>query len=110
MDDPQAHEGREGTRNSLDTTQNCDHDEMICVRCFSKIHKLEDKITASSIRIGNLEDAKNGNIDSAVMVKDRIYRGRNDVATELDGWFTNLDKQIDAGLFLVLMRKKLYKV
>ena len=95
----QDREGKGLTHNSYDTNQNCDHDEVMCARCFSELHKLEEKITASSIRIGNLEDSKNGNIDSAVMVKDRIYRGRSDIAAELDGWFTNLDKQIDAGLF-----------
>ena len=60
---------------------------------------MEETVTASRIRIGNLEDAKNGSIDSAVMVKDRIYRGRQDIQAELDGWFSGVGKQIDAGLF-----------
>ena len=78
---------------------NCDDDEALCNRCFGEIRKLEETLAAAKVRIGNLEDAKNGSIDSAVMVKDRIYRGRQDIQAELDGWFTSRDKQVDAGLF-----------
>ena len=75
------------------------YDESSYAQCAADIHKLDDKIIAASVRIGNLEDAKNGNIDAAVMVKDRIYRGRQDIMSELDGWFKNQGKEIDAGLF-----------
>jgi hypothetical protein len=60
---------------------------------------LEDKIVATSVRVGNLENAKSGNIDAAVLVKDKIYRGRNDIMAELNGWFSDHGKKIDAGLF-----------
>jgi hypothetical protein len=92
-------EDEDAPRRTHNSTHGCDVDDTLCSKCFKEIRQLEEKVTASSIRIGNLEDAKNGNIDSAVMVKDRIYRGRNDIAAELDGWFTNLNKHIDAGLF-----------
>ena len=77
----------------------CDHDENTCIKCFTAINKLDDKLTSASVRISNLEDAKSGNIDAAVLVKDRIYRGRQDITAELNGWFSDHGKKIDAGLF-----------
>ena len=31
-----------------------------------------------------MENTKNGNIESAIMAKDRVYRGRVDIRAELD--------------------------
>jgi hypothetical protein len=78
----------------------CDQDDMLCARCMVKINELDVKLTSTNVRVSNLEDSKNGSIDSAVMVKDRIYRGRADVAAELDRWFPEASgKKIDAGSF-----------
>jgi hypothetical protein len=82
------------------TSPGCDHDDMLCARCMVKINDLDVRLTSTNVRVSNLEDSKNGNIDSAVMVKDRIYRGRADVAAELDRWFPEANgKKIDAGSF-----------
>ena len=79
---------------------NCDENELLCGRCMVKFHELDAKMIAASVRLSNLEDAKNGNIDSAIMVKNHIYRGRADVSPELDKWFpSSMGKRIDAGLF-----------
>ena len=78
----------------------CDSDDLLCGRCMVKFHELNSKITTTNIRISNLEDAKNGNIESAIMVKGRVYRGRADIRAELDKWFPEeAGKRIDAGLF-----------
>jgi hypothetical protein len=79
---------------------NCDADELLCGRCMVKFHELNSKLTATNVRVSNLEDAKNGNVDSAIMVKGRVYRGRSDIQAEMDKWFPEESGQrIDAGLF-----------
>ena len=79
---------------------NCNNDELLCSRCMIRFHDLENKLGATNVRVSNLEDTKSGNIDSAIMVKDRIYRGRGDITAELDRWFPKAQsKRIDAGLF-----------
>ena len=78
----------------------CDYDDLLCGRCMVKIQELDNRITATNVRVSNLEDSKSGNIDSAIMVKNQVYRGRADVAAELDRWFPSAEgKRIDAGLF-----------
>jgi hypothetical protein len=78
----------------------CDSDELRCGQCMVKFHELNSKITALNIRVSNLEDMKNGNIESALLVKGRVYRGRSDIRAELDKWFPEESgKRIDAGLF-----------
>jgi hypothetical protein len=62
----------------------CDADELLCGRCMVKFHELDSKITATNVRVSNLEDSKNGNVDSAIMVKGRVYRGRSDIRAEMD--------------------------
>ena len=79
---------------------NCNENDLLCGRCMVRFHDLENKLGATNVRVGNLEDAKSGNIDSAIMIKDRIYRGRGDINAELDHWFPVAQgKRIDAGLF-----------
>ena len=81
-------------------SMNCNENDLLCGRCMVRFHDLESKLGATNVRVGNLEDAKSGNIDSAIMVKDRIYRGRGDITAELDHWFpVSQSKRIDAGLF-----------
>ena len=78
----------------------CDVDPLLCGRCMVRFHDIESRLTSTNVRVGNLEDSKNGNIESAIMMKDRVYRGRADVRAELDRWFPESDgKRIDAGLF-----------
>jgi hypothetical protein len=83
-----------------DNGNNCNSDDLLCGRCMVKFHELDSKMTATNVRVSNLEDAKNGTIDSALMVKGRVYRGRSDIRAELDKWFPEAaGKRIDAGLF-----------
>ena len=78
----------------------CDDDDLMCGRCMTKFHIVDSQITATNVRLSNLEDSKNGNIESAVMIKDRIYRGRADIIAQLDEWFPEaIGRKIDAGLF-----------
>jgi hypothetical protein len=78
----------------------CDRDELLCGRCMVRFQELDDKITSTTIRLGNLEDAKNGNIESAILIKNKIYRGRADIMAQLDDWFpVESEQKIDAGLF-----------
>ena len=97
---PSKSGGRDRENGNLHRGTDCDADATMCGRCMAKFHEVDNQIIATNIRVSNLEDSKNGNIDSAVMVKDRIYRGRGDVAAELDRWFPSAaGRKIDAGLF-----------
>jgi hypothetical protein len=79
----------------------CNQDDMLCMRCMVKINDLDVSLTSTNVRVSNLEDSKNGNIDLAVMVKGRIYhQDRADVAAELHQWFPESNgKKTDAGSF-----------
>ena len=90
---------QDGNGDPTDHTD-CDRDAALCSRCMAKFDEVEAQLTAANIRLSNMEDSKNGNVDSAIMVKNKIYRGRADVAAELDIWFPiNAGRKIDAGLF-----------
>ena len=79
---------------------NCDVNEVLCRRCNRKFGEVENMIMATNTRLANLEDSKNGNVESAIMIRNKIYRGRADIAAELDMWFLpNTGIKIDAGLF-----------
>ena len=54
---------------------NPDNDELLCSRCMVRVHDLETKLGATNVCVSNLKDTKSSNIDSAIMVEDRIYRG-----------------------------------
>jgi hypothetical protein len=65
-----------------------------------RFNKIDDRLTSANIRLGNLEDAKNESIESAILLKNKIDRGQADVVAQLDEWFPEaLGKKIDAGLF-----------
>jgi hypothetical protein len=79
---------------------NCDKDELLCARCMVKFNELESKLINTNIRVSNLEDSKSGNVETAIMVKNKVYRGRGDIAAELATWFpAGTKNKIDAGLF-----------
>ena len=79
---------------------NCDSNEVVCRRCNVKFAELENMFAATNTRVANLEDSKNGSVEAAIMIKNKIYRGRADIAAELDMWFPlNTGMKIDAGLF-----------
>ena len=78
----------------------CNENDLLCGRCMVCFYALENKLGATNVRIRNLEDAKSGDIDSTIMIKDRIYRGCGDITVELDHWFPVAQSQwIDTGLF-----------
>ena len=80
--------------------EGCDDNDILCGRCMVKFHEMDSKLTATNIIVSNIEDSKSGNVDAALMVKNKVYRGRSDVAAELDTWFPpSAGKRIDAGLF-----------
>lgn len=49
----------------------CNYDDILCGRCMVKIQSLDNRLTSTNVRLSNLEDAKSGNIDSALMVKNQ---------------------------------------
>ena len=94
-EEPDSDESNDGTGNP-----DCDKDAVLCGHCMSRFDEVDNQLMATNIRLSNLEDSKNGNVDSAIMVKNKIYRGRADVAAELDMWFPSIaGRKIDAGLF-----------
>jgi hypothetical protein len=79
---------------------NCDNNDLLCGRCMVKFNDLEAQLIDTNVRVGNLEDAKSGNVESAILIKNKVYRGRADIAAELAGWFPEASgKKVDAGLF-----------
>jgi hypothetical protein len=79
---------------------NCDDNDLLCNHCMIKSHDLDSRLVSTNVRLSNLEDAKNGNVDSVILLKNCIYQGRSDIAAKLNKWFPEeSNKKIDAGLF-----------
>ena len=53
----------------------CDVDDLMCGRCMIKFQELDSRITATNIRVSNIEDSKAGNINSVIMVKIQFIVG-----------------------------------
>ena len=72
----------------------------VCVFCTQKFIELEAKLTAVEIRLANLESAKSGNVESAILVRHKIFRGRPDIIGWLDQAFPHDGKGgIEAACF-----------
>jgi hypothetical protein len=51
------------------------------------LDKIKSKLTNTNICVSNLEDSKSGNVETTIMVKNKVYRGGGDIAAELATWF-----------------------
>ena len=65
----------------------CDHNEVLCSKCMTRMDAIDDAIINCMTRVSNLEEIKNKNIESAILIKDQIFRGRNDITAWLDKQF-----------------------
>ena len=65
----------------------CDADVAKCSLCMNRMDGLETRLVNSLLRLSNLEDAKSGSIESAIMVKNNVFRGRRDVGAWTDRHF-----------------------
>jgi hypothetical protein len=98
--DGNGNSGGSGGGDDTGMKLDCDNNELLCGRCMIKFNDLESKLIDTNVRVGNLEDAKSGNVESAILIKNKVYRGRADISAELAGWFPEASgKKIDAGLF-----------
>ena len=80
---------------------NCDHDDVLCAKCFARMDNLEGDIINSMTRIANLEESKHSNVESAILIKDQIFRGRKDISAWLDKQFPEEEnKSIEGGCFV----------
>ena len=62
-----------------DANGNCDADAAMCSICMNRMDGLESRLINSLMRLSNLEESKSGTIESAIMVKNEVFRGRRDV-------------------------------
>ena len=78
----------------------CDHDSTLCSYCMNRMDGLESRLINSLLRLSNLEEAKAGSIESAIMVKNEVFRGRRDIAAWTQKNFpAELDKNIEGACF-----------
>ena len=81
-------------------SQNCDSNDILCSRCMIKFNELEMNITNLKIRVANLEELKSGAVESAILLKGRVFRGRSDVLAWIEEKFPLIsDTVVEAGCF-----------
>ena len=57
----------------------CDEGVALCSMCMTRMSTIESKVTGALVRLSNLEDTKNGTIESALMIKSFVFRNRSDM-------------------------------
>ena len=78
----------------------CCDEKGICSLCFQKISELETRLTSLEIRMSNLEEARSGNVEGAILIKHQVFRGRADVIAWLDEAFPiNEDTKVEPACF-----------
>ena len=78
----------------------CDNNASMCNICMNRMDRMEEMILNCLTRISNLEDAKNSNVESAILIKEQVFRGRSDICAWLDRHFPlESDKAIEGGCF-----------
>jgi hypothetical protein len=78
----------------------CDNDKMKCSLCMNRMDGIESRLVNSLLRISNLEEAKSGSIESAILVRNEVFRGRRDVAAWCQKQFPlEKEKNIECACF-----------
>jgi hypothetical protein len=78
----------------------CDADATKCSLCMNRMDGIESRLLNSLLRLSNLEESKSGSIESAIMVKNEVFRGRNDVGAWCDRYFPEeKGMRIECGCF-----------
>jgi hypothetical protein len=78
----------------------CDVDATKCSICMNRMDGIENRLVNSLLRLSNLEESKAGSIESAIMVKNEVFRGRNDISAWCDKFFPEeSDAKIECGCF-----------
>ena len=78
----------------------CDVDATKCSLCMNRMDGIESRLINSLLRLSNLEESKAGSIESAIMVKNEVFRGRRDVLAWTQKHFPiELDKNIECACF-----------
>jgi len=94
--------------NVLDTRQNnghrdmgCDTDVSKCSLCMTHMDRLEKKMLTTTSHIANLEDVKSGSVESALMIKEEVFRSRLDISAWADKHFSeSAGISIESGCFM----------
>jgi hypothetical protein len=82
------------------SSNNCDVNDGLCSRCNVRFDEIEMKVTNLAIRVANLEEVKSGTLESAILLKNRVFRGRADVIAWIDEKFPLLnDTVVEAACF-----------
>ena len=78
----------------------CDHDATLCSYCMNRMDGIENRLINSLMRLSNLEESKAGSIESAIMVKNEVFRGRRDIAAWTQKHFpVESDQNIEGACF-----------
>ena len=78
----------------------CDRDPSMCNKYMTRMDDLEAALLSNTARVSNLEQAKSGKIESALLMKNQIFRSRDDVAAWAELHFpTSLGKTIEGACF-----------
>ena len=81
--------------------QDCDHNTPMCSRCMARMDEIDDNLVNCMTRLSNMEEVKNQNVESALLIKDQIFRGRTDIAAWLDKQFSaDEGLSIEGGCFV----------
>jgi hypothetical protein len=79
----------------------CDKDAELCSLCMVRMTGIERKLTGALLRLSGLEDAKSGAIESALMIKEFIFRNRSDVTAWCATQFPiSMGTTVECGCFM----------
>jgi hypothetical protein len=91
---------RDKESNDDNDLDDCDKDVTKCSLCMNRMDGIENRLVHSLLRLSNLEETKSGAIESAIMVKQEVFRGRKDIIAWAEKHFpSDKDKSIEVGCF-----------
>ena len=67
---------------------------------MNRMNGIESRLVNSPLRVSNLEEAKSGSIESAILVGNEVFRGRRDIAAWCQKHFPlEKEKNIECAYF-----------
>ena len=83
-------------------TLNCDENAIACSMCMTRMGGIENRLVNALLRLSNLEETKSGTIEGAIMVKDEVFRGRDDLGAWCDKYFPEATARshVECGCFV----------
>jgi hypothetical protein len=66
----------------------CDIDPTKRSYCMNRMDGIESKLVQSLLRLSNLEESKSGSVESAIMIRNHVFRNRHDISAWCDKHFS----------------------